>query len=123
MTTVLSSHGRGSALDLAALGPRPTFASAGASDDAKVIAESLHALRAGTPSLLTGARALARAQPATSMEERLYDSLATAKVMTAQVAMYLDRPWRDRLFAQLDSLLDAAEWHEEDVPINGASFA
>jgi hypothetical protein len=48
--------------------------------------------------------------------------LARAKVMTSQVAMYLDRDWRDRLFAQLDDLLNVDDWHEDDEPMLIASF-
>jgi len=54
--------------------------------------------------------------------ERLFDALAAAKIMTAQVAMHLDRDWRDKLFRQLDSLHEAAEWEPEDRPLQQASF-
>jgi hypothetical protein len=37
--------------------------------------------------------------------------------------MHLDREWRDKLFYQLDSLHDPAEWEVEDEPIQQASFA
>ena len=58
-----------------------------------------------------------------STEELLYDALAAAKIYTSQVAMHMDRIWRDKLFKQLDSLLDPEEWVEEDVPLQRASFA
>ena len=58
-----------------------------------------------------------------SVEGRLYDALARAKVLTSQVAMHLDRTWRAKLFGQLDALHDIAEWEHGDVPIQGASFA
>src|ERR1700730_14825270 len=45
-----------------------------------------------------------------TLQERLFDALAGAKVLTAQVAMHLDRQWRDKLFRQLDSLHDPDEW-------------
>ena len=39
-----------------------------------------------------------------SLEERLFDALASVKVLTSKIAMHLDRKWRDRLFAQLDRM-------------------
>ena len=63
-----------------------------------------------------------RGAVAIPVAERLYDSLAEAKLLTAQVAMHFDQDWRTRLFAQLDDLLDVEEWHEDDEPIKGASF-
>jgi hypothetical protein len=57
------------------------------------------------------------------LEERLFDATANVKILTAQVAMHLEREWRDQLFRQLDSLHDPAEWESEDEPIKQASFA
>jgi len=57
------------------------------------------------------------------LEERLFDATANVKILTAQVAMHLDRQWRDRLFSQVDSLHDPAEWEPKDEPIQQASFA
>lgn len=57
------------------------------------------------------------------LEERLFDATASVKILTAQVAMHLEREWRDRLFSQLDSLHDPAEWEPDDQPIQQASFA
>lgn len=56
------------------------------------------------------------------LPERLYDALARTKLLTAQVAMHLDVEWRRRIFEQLDDLLDAEDWHEDDVPIKASSF-
>jgi hypothetical protein len=56
-------------------------------------------------------------------DEKLFDSLVRAKVLTAQVAMHLDHDWRNRLFAKLDSLLDAGDWHEDDEVMQNSSFA
>lgn len=58
-----------------------------------------------------------------TIEERLFDATANVKILTSQVAMYLDREWRVRLFQQLDSLHDPEEWEAEDKPIQQASFA
>jgi hypothetical protein len=56
------------------------------------------------------------------LETRLFDALAAAKILTAQVAMHLDGEWRTKLFAQLDSLHDAEEWEAGDEPIDPLSF-
>ncbi|HLE62348.1 MAG TPA: hypothetical protein VI750_04370, partial [Pyrinomonadaceae bacterium] len=58
-----------------------------------------------------------------SLEERLFDATASVKILTAQVAMHLDREWRNKLFAQLDSLHDLEEWDPDDEPIQIGSFA
>ena len=56
------------------------------------------------------------------LPERLYDALARVKLLTAQVSMHLDTEWRSRIFEQLDDLLDAEDWHEDDDPIKASSF-
>jgi hypothetical protein len=60
--------------------------------------------------------------PEKNLAERVFDELAAAKVLTAAVAMHLDRARRDKLFRQLDSLHDLAEWEEEDEPLQRSSF-
>lgn len=57
-----------------------------------------------------------------SLQERLFDATASVKILTSQVAMHLDREWRNKLFAQLDSLHDLEEWDPDDEPIQAASF-
>lgn len=57
------------------------------------------------------------------LEEQLFDATANVKILTSQVAMHLDREWRDKLFQQLDSMHDPAEWEAGDEPIQQASFA
>lgn len=57
------------------------------------------------------------------LEERLFDATASVKILTSQIAMHLEREWRDKLFKQLDSLHDLQEWDEDDEPIRQASFA
>src|SRR5207248_710206 len=57
-----------------------------------------------------------------SVTERLYDALASAKVMTSQISMHLSAEWRRTLFAKLDELLDASDWHEDASILNAASF-
>ena len=58
-----------------------------------------------------------------TLEESLFEATANAKILTSQIAMHIGREWRDRLFQQLDSLHDPAEWDCEDLPIQKASFA
>lgn len=60
---------------------------------------------------------------ARALNERLFDALAGVKILTSQVAMHLDREWRDKLFRQLDSLHDPAELEAGDDPIQQLSFA
>jgi hypothetical protein len=57
------------------------------------------------------------------LQERLFDALAKAKILTSQVAMHLEREWKDRLFRQLDSLHDTEEWEAGDLPIEQSSFS
>lgn len=57
------------------------------------------------------------------LEERLFDATANVKILTSQIAMHLEREWRDKLFRQLDSLHDPEEWEQDDEPIQQASFA
>lgn len=58
-----------------------------------------------------------------SLEERLFDATASVKMLTAQVSMYMDKKWRDKLFSQLDSLHDLDEWDTDDKPVKKSSFA
>jgi hypothetical protein len=58
-----------------------------------------------------------------SIEESLFDATATVKMLTAQVAMHLDREWRTKLFRQLDSLHEPSEWERSDSPVQQSSFA
>lgn len=58
-----------------------------------------------------------------SLEEKLFDATAEVKVMTSQVAMYLDSQWRSKLFNQIDLLHDVDEWEHGDEPLQRESFA
>lgn len=57
-----------------------------------------------------------------SLDESLFDAKATAKQLTSRVSMYLRDGWRDKLFYQLDNLMDPDEWDPEDKPLQGQSF-
>ena len=58
-----------------------------------------------------------------SSQRQLFDALANVKILTSQVAMHMEREWRDRLFQQLDSLHDIDEWEDGDHPIQQSSFS
>jgi len=57
-----------------------------------------------------------------SLEERLFDALASAKIATATFAMHLPRTWRDRFFERLDAMHDTADWEEEDATLEARSI-
>ena len=57
-----------------------------------------------------------------SMSEILFDANATAKILTSHISMYLREGWRDKLFYQLDNLLDPEEWDPQDKPLQKKSF-
>lgn len=56
------------------------------------------------------------------VEERLFDATSSVKMLTAQVAMHIDKKWRDKLFGQIDSLHDLDEWDTDDKPVKKSSF-
>jgi hypothetical protein len=56
------------------------------------------------------------------LEQLLFDAGAKAKISASLVSMYLREGWRDRLFQQLDNLLDPSEWDPEDKPLHPKSF-
>ncbi len=58
-----------------------------------------------------------------SIENQLFDATASIKILTSQVAMHMDREWRDKLFSQIDLLHDLDEWDADDRPLKKASFA
>ena len=57
------------------------------------------------------------------IEEKIFDATASVKILTAQVAMHLEREWREKLFRQLDSLHDPIGWEPGDLPVQQSSFA
>ncbi|MDK2769811.1 MAG: hypothetical protein KYX69_19080 [Sphingomonas sp.] len=52
-----------------------------------------------------------------SLEEKLFDALANAKIITSRVAMHLDLHWRDRFFSALDRIHDPDVWDDSDRPV------
>jgi hypothetical protein len=123
MSAVLSIPARRAGFPPGFPGRLLSCTSEGAGDDAKRIKNLLAEIRDRASRRLGSAidPRVVQVQPA-SMAERLDTALASAKVMTSNVVMHLDREWRDRLFAQLDDLLDIEDWHEDDEPLLDASF-
>jgi hypothetical protein len=58
----------------------------------------------------------------TALDSALFEANAEAKIYVSQVAMHISREWRDKLFRQLDTLLDTDEFEEDDAPLNVQSF-
>ncbi len=54
--------------------------------------------------------------------EILFDANVAAKILTSHISMYLRDGWRDKLFYQLDNLLDPEEWDPQDKPLQKKSF-
>lgn len=123
MSAVLSIPTRGGGFAPAFPEPVLSLPPEGASVEAQRIRESLAEIKKWSSRQLGSAVDLdaPKRRPA-SIAERLDAALASAKVMTSKVAMHLDREWRERLFAQLDDLLDVADWHEDDEPLVSDSF-
>lgn len=76
-----------------------------------------HGLVPTTPKLVSNER-----RPAPSLEERLFQALANAKIWTSHVAMRIDNASRKRYFEQLDRLHDAEVWFEGDQPVALESY-
>jgi hypothetical protein len=51
---------------------------------------------------------------AAGFEERVFNSLVSLKVAVSQYAMHLSTEERQRLFGELDSVINTEDWHEED---------
>ena len=92
------------------------------SSETRDIAHRVQALRSGLSPAFIRPQAGSASRDA-SLQERLFGALAAAKILTSQVAMHLDGEWRGKLFRQLDSLHDPAEWEQGDQPLQQASFA
>jgi hypothetical protein len=93
--------------------------SAGVSGISKDIADRLKRFAEPSPTFL-GSRNVSLPN---SLEERLYDALAAFKLITATIAMHLERDRRSRLFQQLDSLLALDDWDVDDPPPSLGSFS
>lgn len=100
-------------------------ASVGVGGDATDIANSLEEIEKHQRDISPSAKCVStkrRSDETPTLAKKLFGSLAEAKVLTSKIAMHLDQEWRERLFAQLDDLLELDDWHEDDEPILGASY-
>ena len=82
----------------------------------------ISAQRDMTSSLVYPAEHSPPADANASVEDELFNAGATAKIMTSRVSMYLRKGWREKLFYQLDLLLDPLEWDPQDIPLQAQSF-
>jgi hypothetical protein len=48
------------------------------------------------------------------LEERIFNSVVQLKVSIAQFAMHLSSDERERIFRQLDDVINVDDWHDED---------
>lgn len=96
----------------------PSFA---AGDIAKAVTDQLDRLAVNLSPTLTRSEPMQGGAP--SVAEQLHDALARAKILLSQVSMHLDKVWRDRLFHQLDALLDLDSWDEADEVLDQSSFS
>lgn len=99
---------------------RSMYSNAAFGDASQSIAASLRRLELPVPPSRN--TQLVTVTKARSLDEELFDARAAAKELTSMVAMHLDREWRKRLFAQLDSLHDPKEWEKGDIPLQKSSF-
>lgn len=59
---------------------------------------------------------------AKSLAEKLFDVGAASKVSVNQLAMHFGRGWQQKLFLQLDAVLDSDEWDASDQLLTPSSF-
>src|SRR5690606_15283844 len=57
-----------------------------------------------------------------NLEEQLYDIRANCKIKISQIAMHLRDDWRLGLYKQLDCLMDAENWEDDELPVSLDSF-
>jgi hypothetical protein len=58
-----------------------------------------------------------------TIEGKLAEKVGSFKRIAASVGMYLDPDWRSRLFAKLDSMMDANEWDDDFALPSEQSFS
>lgn len=57
-----------------------------------------------------------------TLQEKVFDSLAKVKILTSQVSMHISQEKREKLFRQFDFILDSEDWDEEDRLVNVESY-
>lgn len=125
MSMIISSRLIRKRFELPDFQPAPTRPSYGVSREADAIDKFLEEIQKkqniSRSSVVSDEGKIQRASTK-STEEKLYDVLAGAKVMTSQVAMHMEQEWREGIFEQLDELLNIDDWHDDDEPVLGTSF-
>jgi len=91
------------------------------SPQTKEIMQNIKALK-NQPSQVSLTASHAPSSKENTLEERLFDARANVKILTSEVAMYLEPEWRKKLFHQIDLLHDPEEWESEDKPIDQSSY-
>lgn len=122
MSEIIATPTKGIGLTAMTAAASYVKASPGASVEARTIAESLIGMHAQQTWPVSTTSSSPKSTAA-ALKDRLFESLAQAKIMTSRVAMHLESEWRTHLFAQLDELMAADEWHEDDPPMEASSFA
>lgn len=62
--------------------------------------------------------------PATKpIDEQLFDATSNVKILTSQVANYLSKDFRNKLFHQLDAMHKADDWDLDDKPVLQTSYS
>jgi hypothetical protein len=56
-----------------------------------------------------------------TLSGRLFDARGRAKLAAAQFAMHLEPAWREKVFRQIDDLMDASEWESADGLLSDSS--
>lgn len=55
------------------------------------------------------------------INEVMFDAKANIKILTSQVAMYIENKWRNNIFNQIDVLHDIDNWDEDLLPASRQS--
>ncbi len=126
MSTLTPIRVKGTGIDISPFQHAIDWPSEGTSETAVAIMESLKEMireDSGSRKNISSTGQERTGQAGPGDPTSVFESLAEAKIMTSRVVMHLDKAWRDRLFAALDSLLDIDDWSEDDQPILPQSFA
>jgi hypothetical protein len=57
-----------------------------------------------------------------TLDEVMFDARANVKLLTSQVAMYIEDKWRNNIFNQIDILHDLENWDEDLLPAGRQSI-
>lgn len=126
MSQIILTRTKGAGFSLPGFRNVPFRSSYGSSDEAETIERFLSEIESRHDSLgltVSPKKLMSISSGTKSLAEQLFDVLSDIKVMTSQVAMYLEHGWRTMLFQRLDVLLDVEDWHEDDKLLQAGSYA